>query len=110
MPGLRIQYFRGPVWAKTKEQLKKQIVEGNNPITGRPVMQELVEKLTKPLTAEEKKTGKLKRDMGPPTFTGTPDELQRLFLEKRFTDFMPVILPTEEKVAEMLKFTSHSSD
>ncbi len=110
MPGIRIQYFRGPVWAKTNEQLKKQIVEGNNPITGRPVMQELVEKLTKPLTAEEKKMGELKRDMGPSTFTGTRDELQKLFMEKRFTDFMPVILPTEEKVAEMLKATSHQPD
>jgi hypothetical protein len=110
MPGVRIQYFRGPVWAKTHEQLKKQIVEGNNPITGKPVMKELVEHLTKPLTAEEKRTGELKRDMGPPTYTGTQDELQKLFLEKRYTDFMPVILPTEEKVNEMLKATSHEPD
>ena len=110
MPGLRIQYFRGPVWAKTPEQLKKQIVEGLNPITGKPVMPELVGHLTRPLTADEKKTGELKRDKGPATFTGTPDELQQMFLEKRFTDFMPVILPTEEKVAEMLKATSHSPD
>ena len=56
MPGLRIQYFRGPVWGKTNEQLKKQIVEGNNPITGKPAMPELVELLTKPLIAEKKKT------------------------------------------------------
>jgi hypothetical protein len=110
MPGLRIQYFRGPGWAKTHEQLRKQIVEGTNPITGKPVMQELVGHLTRPLTAEEQKTGELKRDKGPLTFTGTPDELQQLFLEKRFTDFMPVILPTEEKVAEMLKATSHEPD
>ena len=110
MPGLRIQYFRGPVWAKTNEQLKKQIVEGINPITGKPVMPELVDKLTRPLTAEEKKTGDLKPNSGPATFTGTPDELQKLFLEKRFTDFMPVILPTEAKVAEMLKATSHGPD
>jgi hypothetical protein len=110
MPGLRIQYFLGPVWAKTNEQLQKQIVEGNNPITGKPVMKELVEKLTKPLTAEEKKVGELKKDMGPATFTGTPDELQQLYLEKRYTDFMPVILPTEEKVDEMLKATSHDPD
>ena len=110
MPGLRIQYFRGPVWAKTNEQLKKQIVEGINPVTGKPVMQELVEHLTKPLTAEEKKTGELKPDQGPLTFTGTQDELQKLFLEKRFTDFMPVILPTEAKVAEMLKATSHQPE
>lgn len=110
MPGIRIQYFRGPVWAKTKEQLKTQIVEGNNPITGRPVMQELVEKLTIPLTAEEKKTGELKRDSGPATYTGTPAELQKLFLEKRYTDFLPVILPTEELVNEMLQATSHDPD
>jgi hypothetical protein len=107
MPGLRIQYFRGPVWGKTNEQLKKQIVEGNNPLTGRSVMKELVEKLTKSLTAEETKTGEIKPDMGPATYTGTPDELQKLFLKKRYTDFLPVVLPTEEKVAEMLKSTSH---
>jgi hypothetical protein len=110
MPGLRIQYFRGPVWGKTNEQLKKQIVEGNNPITGKPAMPELVELLTKPLTAEEKKTGTIKQDMGPKTYTGTPDELQQLFLKNRYTDFLPVELPTEEKVAEMLKFTSHNPD
>jgi hypothetical protein len=107
MPGLRIQYFRGPVWGKTNEQLKKQIIEGNNPITGKPVMPELIGHLTRPLTAKEQETGELKPATGPATFTGTPDELQKLFLEKRFTDFMPVILPTEEKVAEMLKGTSH---
>ncbi|MBN1566882.1 MAG: hypothetical protein JXA73_03490 [Acidobacteria bacterium] len=110
MPGLRIQYFRGPVWAKTNEQIRKQIVEGNNPITGKPVMKELVENLTKPLTAEEKKTGVVKKDMGPATYTGTPDELQKLFLEKRYTDFLPVVLPTEDKVNEMLKATSHDPD
>jgi hypothetical protein len=107
MPGLRIQYFRGPVWGKTNEQLRTQIVEGNNPITGRPVMQELVQELTKPLTAEERKAGEFPQSVGPKTYTGTPDELQKLFLEKRYTDFLPVVLPTEEKVAEMLKFTSH---
>jgi hypothetical protein len=110
MPKVRIQYIRGPIWAKTNEQIKKQVIEGNNPVTGKPVMQEIVDKLTKPLTAEEKKTGEIKRDKGPATFTGTPDELQKLFMEKRFTDFMPIILPTEEKVNEMLKGTSHAPD
>ena len=110
MPGLRIQYFQGPVWAKTNEQIRKQIVEGNNPLNGKPVMRELVELLTKPLTAGEKKTGEVLKDVGPGTYTGTPDELQKLFLEKRYTDFLPVVLPTEEKVAEMLKATSHEPD
>jgi hypothetical protein len=107
MPGLRVQFVRGPVWGKTPEQLRKAIVEGNNPITGKPVMQEIVAKLTTPLSAEDKKTGEIPRDQGPATFTDTPDNLQKMFLEKRWTDFVPVELPTEAKVNEMLKATSH---
>jgi hypothetical protein len=107
MPGIRIQYILGPVWGKTREQLRKAVVLGNDPLTGQPVMQEIVDKLTKPLTAEEKQTGERKRDMGPATYSGTAAELQKLFLDKRYTDFMPVILPTPELVDEMLKATSH---
>jgi hypothetical protein len=110
MPGLRVQFVRGPVWGKTPEQLRRVIVEGTNPLTGKPVMQEIIEKLTKPLTAEEKRTGEISRDQGPATFADTPDNLQQMFLEKRWTDFLPVVLPTEEKVDEMLKATSHRPD
>jgi hypothetical protein len=31
-------------------------------------------------------------------------------MEKRMTDYMPIILPTEERVANMLKGTSHDPD
>ncbi|MDR0310818.1 MAG: hypothetical protein LBJ21_04450 [Acidobacteriota bacterium] len=110
MPNLRIQYFRGPVWGKTNDQLKKQIVEGNNPINGKPVMREMVELLTIPLKADEQRTGEIQPDTGPATYTGTPEELQKLFREKRYTDFLPVILPTREKVDEMLAQTSHNPD
>jgi hypothetical protein len=110
MPGLRIEWVRGPVWGKTREQLRRDVVNGISPISKKNVMQEIVEHLTKPLTAEEKKTGELVRDKGPATFTDTPDNLQKMFLEKRWTDFLPVVLPTEEKVADMLKGTSHDPD
>jgi hypothetical protein len=110
MPGLRIQWVRGPVWGKTKEQIYRDVIEGNNPIDGKPVMQELVDKLTKPLTAEEKRTGEIKRTKGPATFTDTPENLQKMFTEKRYTDYLPIVLPTEERVAEMLKGTSHDPD
>jgi len=36
--------------------------------------------------------------------------LQRLFKDKHWTDYNPVILPTEERVAAMLKGTSHKPD
>ena len=46
MPGIRTQWIQGPVWAKTREQMRRDVIEGNNPISGRPVMEEIVEKLT----------------------------------------------------------------
>ena len=110
MPGIRIQYVLGPVWGKDNAQLQAQIIEGNNPITEKPVMKEIVEKFIKPLTDKEKNPGELKHDPPPATYTGTPAELQKLFLDKRYTDFMPVILPTKELVDEMLMGTSHDPD
>jgi hypothetical protein len=110
MPGIRLQFIQGPIWGKTAEQIRRDTVLGVNPLTGEPILEKIVEKLTKPLTAEEKRTDEVIRTKGPETFSGTADELQKMFLEKRYTDFMPIILPTEEKVAEMLKGTSHDPD
>ena len=70
MPGIRIQYILGPIWGKTAQQLRKDVVLGTNPLTGGPVLQEIVDKLTRPLTAEEKRSGEVVRSKGPETFTG----------------------------------------
>jgi len=110
LPGLRTQWIRGPVWAKTREELRRDVINGNNPISGKPVMREIVEKFTAPLTAEEQKTGEIIRDKGPATFTDTPEKLQKMFLDNRWTDFLPVVLPTEALVNDMLKGTSHDPD
>ena len=104
MPGLRVTYLIPPVWGKTAEQIRKDIV-GNSPPTDKMIMREIVENLTKPLTAEEKETGTIEQSSGPASFTDTPDNLQQMFLENRMTDYMPVILPTEEKVADQLPRT-----
>jgi hypothetical protein len=110
MPGLRTQWIRGPVWGKTREQLRRDVINGNNPISGKPVMQEIVDKFTKPLTAEEKKTGEIVRTKGPATFTDTPEKLQQVFQDNRWTDFLPIVLPTEALVNDMLKGTSHAPE
>jgi hypothetical protein len=90
--------------------LRRDVINGNSPISGKPVMQEIVDKFTKPLTAEEKKTGEIVRDKGPATFTDTPEKLQKLFMDNRWTDYLPVVLPTEALVNNMLKGTSHAPD
>jgi hypothetical protein len=109
MPGLRVTYLISPVWGKTREQIRKDIV-GKSPVSGKMIMEEIVENLTKPLTAEEKKTGTIQLSAGPERFTDTPDRLQQYFMDNRMTDYLPIVLPTEEKVTEMLKGTSHSPD
>jgi hypothetical protein len=40
----------------------------------------------------------------------TPENLAKLFLEKGWTDGLPIILPTEARVTAMLKGTSHKPD
>ncbi len=90
----------------------KRYLEGKDRITGNPVMQAIVDCLTKPLTAEEKKSGIPAEAASEPRFLSpdTEDNLQRLFKDKGWTDFNPVILPTEERVKAMLKGTSHKPD
>jgi hypothetical protein len=40
----------------------------------------------------------------------TEDNLQRLFLENKWTDGLPIVLPTEKRVAAMLAHTSRKPD
>ncbi|MDR0311173.1 MAG: hypothetical protein LBJ21_06270 [Acidobacteriota bacterium] len=110
LPGLRTQWIQGPVWAKTRPELKRDVINGRNPISKQPVMQEIVEKFTKPLTNDEKRTGEIIRDRGPATFTDTEANLRKMFEEKRWTDFLPIVLPTAERVNEMLANTSRDPD
>ena len=85
-------------------------IEGNDPDTERPLLDEVLEALTKPYSAEESKNIAVVR----PEPTGrkrlieadTEDNLQRLFIERGWSDGLPVVLPTEERVARMLEGTS----
>jgi len=109
MPLQRISYTPHPVWGKTDEQMYAYL-DGNDPVHNVPVMKEIVESLTRPLTAEESKTGTVTPPVGAPTFTDTADNLQQYFLDNGMTDTMPIIIPTQEKVDAMLKATSHKPD
>jgi hypothetical protein len=90
----------------------QRIINGKDMISGKPFMTAVVDALTQPLNADEKKTGKLTHPIEPRILpvTGTEDELQKYFLENKMTDGLPVVLPTEEKVAAMLKGTSHPAN
>lgn len=109
MPHERICFTPHPVWGKTDAEMYAYL-EGNDPVSGKPLMKEVVDALTQPLTAEESKTGTVTPDVGPPTFIDTSDNLQQYYLDNGLTDFMYIQLPTQEKVDAMLKGTSHHPD
>jgi hypothetical protein len=107
---LRYIVFPLPV-AGVSRAVHEMYVNGNDPVTGKPIMQEIVAALTKPLTADEQLTGlpegALEPRLLPPD---TEENLQELFKAKDWTDYLPVVLPTKERVAAMLKGTSHKPD
>src|SRR3989441_10554981 len=107
MPDLAQVFVPQPIMGKSAAQLRAY-VDGKDPISGRPVMQEVIEGLTHPRSREagagyDRSTPRL----GEPD---TEDNLHRLFLERRWTDNLPILLPTEERGAAMAAGTRRQPD
>ena len=109
MPHERIVFTPHPVWGKTPAQLA-EMVKGTDPVTGISMMKEITADLTTPLSDEEQNSGVENISAGPAIYTDSLDNLQKIFMNNGMTDYLPVIIPTEEKVDAMLKGTSHSPD
>jgi len=109
MPRQRFVFVPQPVMGKSPAELRAY-VDGRDPITGRPVMEEVIEALTRPLSEEERRGGRSDRSTPRLVEPDTEEDLHRLFLENQWTDRLPVVLPTEERVARMLAATSHKPD
>jgi len=109
MPALRLAFTPTPVGGKTPKELAAYIA-GNDPVTKQPLMKEILEHLTRPLNDEEQKTGLVKREkklfIGP----DTAEHIQSYFDDRFWSDQLPIIMPTQERVAEMLKHTKHKPD
>jgi hypothetical protein len=109
---LRFMYAPHPVVSMPPSVLRGYI-EGKNPVTGRRLVEEVLEALTKPYTAEESANLAIVRSTPErPRLlkADTEDNLQRLFIERGWADGLPIILPTEERIAKMLAGTSQPPD
>ncbi|MEZ4710232.1 MAG: hypothetical protein R3A44_23720 [Caldilineaceae bacterium] len=109
IPYLRHAFVPQPVMGRTPAQLRAY-VDGADAITGRPFMDEVLDALSKPLSPDE--TRQITFDRSTPRLVApdTEENLHQLFIEKRWTDMLPIILPTEERVAAMLAGTSRRPD
>jgi hypothetical protein len=109
MPEARYAFVPQPVMGKSAEQLR-DYVDGKDPLSGRPVMQEVIEGLTRPANGARANEIKFARSTPRLVESDTEENLHRFFLENNWTDKLPIVLPTEERVAEMLRHTSHKPD
>jgi len=104
--GMPIRYvgFPFPVAGQPKEVHHRYIFEDNDVLSGKPMMEAIVAALTDPLTEEEQITGQPPEAAAEPRLLppDTEDNLQQLFKDNDWTDYNPIILPTEERVAAML--------
>ena len=110
---LRFMYTPHPV-VSMHPSILRGYIEGRDPVTGRRLAEEVLEALTKPYTAEESRNLAIVR----PTperprllEANTEDKLQQpLLIERGWTDGLPIVLPTEERVARMLAGTHQPPD
>jgi hypothetical protein len=107
---MRFTFVPHPVAGKPAD-ISHRYLLGNDPLTGKPIVDELVAALTRPLSDDDKKKGFLTRDPRPKMLQpDTAANLEKTFNDNLWTDGLPIVLPTEDKVAEMLKATSHKAD
>jgi hypothetical protein len=103
LPDLACVFVPQPVMGKSAADLRGYVY-GDDPVTGRPVMQEVVEALT-----QGQRVAPTVADRSAPRLIqpASEEELQRIFLENHWTDQYPIVVPTEERVTAMLRGTSH---
>jgi len=107
-------YTPHPVVSMPPETLYSYL-EGPDPLTGRRVIDEIIAALTEPqvesdAAAEVRLASEGETARETLLEPGTEDDLQRLFHERGWTDGLPVILPTEERVERMLAGTGRPRD
>ncbi|HEY7623027.1 MAG TPA: UGSC family (seleno)protein [Solirubrobacteraceae bacterium] len=109
MPTTRQAFVPQPVVGRSAQELRGY-VDGEDPVNGGPFMQHVIEGLTNPLGDDDLKGMSFDRSAPALLEPDTEDNLRARFAEERWTDFLPIVLPTEERVQAMLGGTSHAPD
>lgn len=104
IPVMRIAQYPGAFATHTEEELIKN--------TDEVLWPQIVEALTKPITPDERNKGTQagKGDLRDDVFYGTLDEVNEYFRQMNWSDGLPIIPPTYEKVMEFMKHTHYKWD
>ena len=101
MQTTRQAYVPQPLVGMTADGLRGYI-QGIDPINEKPFMQELIEGLSARLNDKDLTGTSFERPSEKFLGADTEDNLRQLFEDNHWTDFMPIVLPTEERIEAML--------
>ena len=120
IPGLTVLYRyleKDALISREREGMEIRFAETEFPCTDisdedlARLLRDIEDAILRPRNEKEMESGPYTPPQ-PPRYCaeGTEDELQEYFQENGLTDGMPVVIPTEERVAAMLKGTSHKPE
>ena len=104
VPVMRVAQYPGAFATHTADELIKN--------TREILWPQIVEALTKPISEEERSAGISgnKGDIRDDAFFGTLDEINEYFKEMKWSDGLPIVPPSFEKVESFLKYTDMKWD
>ena len=109
MPRARQAFVPVPMFNQPPAVLRGY-VEGDDPVHGGPFMERVFDLLTRPLADEDLRGSGCDRSTPRLVEPDTEENLHELFRDNHWTDYLPIVLPTEERVEAMLAGTSQSPD
>jgi hypothetical protein len=98
LPGLPVAVVPGHVDVQTVDELRANVLG----VTVEGVIQGLT-------AAPEKAAELVEPEPGEVVFEGTPDEINRFFYENGWSDGLPIVPPTAERVAAFLRATDRDA-
>jgi hypothetical protein len=99
---LRIAVYPGAIAIHPLEDVKKNIRE--------VVFPQIIKLLTEPMAKAAAPASDTAANDNASAFEGTFEEVNDYFYTKQWTDGLPIVPPTEEKVVQFLKYTERSPD
>ena len=109
MPRARQAFVPAPMFNQPPAVLRGYI-EGDDAVHGGPFMRRVLDLLTRPLPDEDLRGTGWDRSTPRLVEPDTEENLDQLFRDNHWTDYLPIVLPTEERVEAMLAGTSHAPD
>src|SRR5690348_9298994 len=109
MPHARQAFVPTPLMNSAPEVVRGY-VGGDDPVNERPFMTEVFELLTRSIDHEDLRGEDWDRDTPRYVEADSAEEMHALLRDRHYTDYLPIILPTQERVAAMLGGTSHAPD